>query len=154
MIQIASIEAPASMDHWDGFVDFIEQQAVIHLGQGKRSYSLRLACEEIISNIVRETQVEQSLGQFVTLSISTFLGVVNNERWLQVLILDNGPHFDPHFERERSVDVNQPLEERKPGGLGLFLVQKSVDKVEYLWVNSMNRYNLWMRLYDLVSGSQ
>jgi anti-sigma regulatory factor (Ser/Thr protein kinase) len=154
MTQFASIEAPASMDHWDEFVDFIEHQAGLHLGQGKRNYGLRLACEEIISNIVRETQDEQSLGQFVTLSISTLLGVVNQEHWLQVLILDNGPHYDPHFERERGVDVNQPLEERRPGGLGLFLVQKSVDKVEYLWVNSMNRYTLWMRLDEPASGSE
>ena len=148
MTQVASIEAPASMDHWDEFADFIEQQSAVYLGTGKRNYSLRLACEEIISNIVRETLDEQSQGQVVQLTISTLLGVINREHWLQVLIQDNGPHFDPHLEVDRDVDVNQPLENRRPGGLGLFLVQKSVDKVDYVWTDSRNCYLLWMRLAE------
>jgi|LauGreDrversion4_2_1035121.scaffolds.fasta_scaffold39584_3 serine/threonine-protein kinase RsbW len=148
MTQVASIEAPASMDHWDEFVDFIEQQAVAHLGPGKRNYGLRLACEEIISNIVRETQDEQAIGQRVILSISALVGVANHEHWLQVQISDNGPHFDPHLEQDRDVNVGQPLEERRPGGLGLFLVQKSVDRVEYLWAPPLNCYTLWMQIGD------
>jgi serine/threonine-protein kinase RsbW len=148
MSQVASIEAPASMDHWDEFVDFIEQQSVVHLGPGKRNYGLRLACEEIISNIVRETQDEQAIGQDVTLSISTLVGVVNHQHWFQVQIQDNGPHFDPLLEQERIVNVTQPLDERRPGGLGLFLVQKSVDKAEYLWAPPLNCYTLWMQLGD------
>ena len=55
---------------------------------------------------------------------------------------------DPHLEVDRDVDVNQPLENRRPGGLGLFLVQKSVDKVDYAWTNSRNCYLLWMRLAE------
>ena len=63
-------------------------------------------------------------------------------------IEDNGIHFDPDFADERQIELNQPIEQRQVGGLGLFLVQKSVDRVEYAWINDRNRYRLFVFTAD------
>lgn len=49
----------------------------------------------------------------------------------------NVERFDP--TRLRHVDVDAPLEERQPGGLGLFLVLKMVDSINYQYQNRQSR---------------
>ena len=47
-----------------------------------------------------------------------------------VSLVDNGgAEFDVTLKRD--VDTDSPLEERKPGGLGVHLVQNLVDTLEY-----------------------
>lgn len=41
----------------------------------------------------------------------------------------------------RHVDVDAPLEDRQPGGLGLFLVLKMVDSINYQYKNRQSRIN-------------
>lgn len=45
--------------------------------------------------------------------------------------------FDP--TSVASVDVNAPLEERSPGGLGLYLVMKMVDSIHYEYRNRQSK---------------
>lgn len=47
--------------------------------------------------------------------------------------------FDPTTLRH--VEVDAPLEERHPGGLGLFLVLKMVDSINYQYQNRQSRIN-------------
>ena len=39
----------------------------------------------------------------------------------------------------RNVDIEAPLEERRPGGLGLHLIQTMVDKLEYEYDDGTSR---------------
>ena len=41
--------------------------------------------------------------------------------------------------------INKPLEERPIGGLGIFLVMRSVDQFHYEYVDGRNRYVLTMK---------
>ena len=45
--------------------------------------------------------------------------------------------FDPTLERQ--VNVDAPLEEREPGGLGLFLILKMVDAINYEYHDRQSR---------------
>ena len=45
--------------------------------------------------------------------------------------------FDP--TRAASVDVDAPLNERSPGGLGLYLVMKMVDSIHYEYRNRQSK---------------
>lgn len=45
--------------------------------------------------------------------------------------------FDPR--RAPSVDVDTPLEQREPGGLGLFLVLKMVDSINYEYQDRVSK---------------
>jgi len=147
---IASFEADASMDHWEQFNDFVEVHASLYLGVGKRSYSLRLACEELFSNIIRHSRDDESIHS-VTLSINFFLCHGGDHHSLMIQIQDNGPFYDPHLEHQRDIPSHLPAKHRPIGGLGLFLVQQSVDRLDYAWVEQKNRYRLYMTL-DQAAG--
>jgi anti-sigma regulatory factor (Ser/Thr protein kinase) len=43
-------------------------------------------------------------------------------------------------------EINVPLEERKIGGLGIFLVRKMMDEVKYERVNNKNKLTLYKRI--------
>jgi anti-sigma regulatory factor (Ser/Thr protein kinase) len=48
---------------------------------------------------------------------------------VEMTIQDEGPAFDPLLLPEP--DVTAALDERRPGGLGVHLVRKLMDRVEY-----------------------
>ena len=144
---MSSTEASASMDSWDKLIRFIELTANHFLGtSGKQGYKLKLACEEILSNIIRETNSGKNKHQCAAIKLNCYLLSTEDNDWLMLEIQDNGPHFDPDIEAQREIQRDQPLHERKEGGLGLFLVQQSVDHLQYLFLHNWNTYRLWMRI--------
>lgn len=52
--------------------------------------------------------------------------------------------FDP--TEVRDVDVNAPLAERSPGGLGLYLVLKMVDSIHYEYRNRRSKVTFTIRV--------
>jgi len=139
---IEVLQVPASMDHWDEAMDFIAKQAEACLHNQRTIYKLRLACEEILSNVIRETSDDVLSGQEITLWISTYALHLESPPAFAIKIEDDGPHYDPDLGIERQVDVGVPISERKPGGLGLYLVQQSVDIAEYYYAANRNTYCL------------
>lgn len=97
-------------------------------------YAVELAAEELFTNVLRHNpaggdQIEIRLkveGEGVSLSLTDF----------------NAPPFDVQTEAP-AVDVNKALEDRKPGGLGLFLVKTMMDRVEYHHENGNSTVTLY-----------
>ena len=144
--EVAHIEATASMDNWDQFMEFATDQIDRAISDQSQSYKLKLAYEELISNIIRATTQEGSTADATNLEI---LALENSLDGHQVFVLrtrDTGPHFDPHFDDREGVDIDQPVHERQIGGLGLFLIQQSVDYVAYDWIDGKNTYDLCMKI--------
>lgn len=83
-------------------------------------FPVHLAMEELFVNMVHynptvttDIEVTVTVGDKVTVS----------------LVDNGGAEFDVTVKRD--VDTESPLEERKPGGLGVHLVQNLVDTLEY-----------------------
>ena len=108
------------LDSLAGLYEFSETvMAEEKLPDGVR-FPVHLAMEELFVNMVHynptvttDIEVTVTVGDAVTVS----------------LVDNGGAEFDVTTKRE--VDIDAPLEERKPGGLGVHLVQNLVDTLEY-----------------------
>lgn len=86
-------------------------------------FNLNLVLEEILTNIIFYAY-DDSNAHAIELNIA-----LENEN-IEIEIIDDGKPFNP-LERPEP-DVNQSLEARQIGGLGIFLVKKIMDKADYL----------------------
>jgi len=105
----------------------------------KSSYKLRLAVDEVATNIITHGYEEAGLtGQ---ISLTTLL----DENSLTIIVEDTGKAYDPQQSEAVEEDtITKPLEERKIGGLGLYLVMQGVDKFSYERLGDLNRHTFVM----------
>ncbi len=85
-------------------------------------FPVHLAMEELFVNMVK-------YNPDVTTDISAEVTVTPPEIVTVTLIDEGGVEFD--VTAERKVDIDAPLEERTPGGLGIHLIQNLADRLEY-----------------------
>lgn len=113
-------EFPRHLTSLAGLYEFTEEIMKAHdLPDGVR-FPVHLAMEELFVNMVHYNPT-------VTTDIEVGIDVADQ---VTVSLVDNGGvEFDVTTKRE--VDVDAPLEDRKPGGLGLHLIQNLVDSLEY-----------------------
>ena len=143
--ELGRIEAPASMDHWEHFIDFATEHIQRAIADESRAYKLKLAYEELISNIIRASNTNKSItGKTASLEVSLLLRDEDGVPWLVLRTSDTGIEFNPNFHQRTPIDTSQPVNERQIGGLGIFLIEQSVDKVSYDWINGKNVYELCM----------
>lgn len=137
-----SLELPASMEDWDDLFGFVQSEVTRCLDGHSKAYPLVLACEELLSNIIRYNSGLTEDGTPVTIRIRSQLQQSSAAPLFQLQISDNGPPFDPRFETLDTSVSEVPIEQRKVGGLGLFLIKTSVDHVGYAYVDRRNLYTL------------
>jgi anti-sigma regulatory factor (Ser/Thr protein kinase) len=87
------------------------------------AWPLHLALDEILSNIVRHAYAEGGQGREIEVGFRLKDGVV------ELTLLDDGLAFDPLTAPQP--DTTGPAEDRPVGGLGIFLLRKLMDHVEY-----------------------
>jgi sigma-B regulation protein RsbU (phosphoserine phosphatase) len=88
---------------------------------------IEIAVEEIFINIVNYAYGQE--GGKVKISIFTENGVT-------IKFEDNGRPFNP--DGQKAPDFNKPIKEREIGGLGIYMVKKIMDKVEYARMEDKN----------------
>jgi serine phosphatase RsbU (regulator of sigma subunit)/anti-sigma regulatory factor (Ser/Thr protein kinase) len=88
----------------------------------RETANLKLAADEACTNIIRHAYKGVSGGR-IQLEMSTGGGEI------ELKIADTGRSFD--FSRVKDPDLNQYVEIGKKGGLGIWLIKKMVDRVQY-----------------------
>ncbi len=96
--------------------------------------TLRLILEELLVNIAKHGYGGAESGR-----IRLELNVSANR--VHIVVEDEAPPFNP-FADAPAPDLESELEEREPGGLGLFLVRSLVDRADYRWTGRGNRVEL------------
>ena len=139
------VEQKASMDNWELFIENAASAITKGLKDESKIYKLKLAYEELISNIIRAAQ-ERNEGDVVSLGISCAVTDQNGEKFFTLQTEDDGVPFDPGFNATDSVDVDQHIDEREIGGLGIFLIKQSVDSANYGWRDGKNINQISMRI--------
>ncbi|MDR0290884.1 MAG: SpoIIE family protein phosphatase [Treponema sp.] len=91
---------------------------------------IELACEEVFANIVQYADANEAV-------IDCRLESSPNRATMTLVFCDRGRSFNPLEHSDP--DITLPLEERKPGGLGLLIVKKTMDTMQYSREKGMNR---------------
>jgi serine/threonine-protein kinase RsbW len=112
---------PATLPHVNGVVELVSALAAAAGISPERQMRLELAVEEAVTNLCRHAYAGR--GGELTVRINT------TESALAVELEDAGPPFDPLAAPPP--DLTLGLEQRRPGGLGIFLIRRSVDDVAY-----------------------
>ena len=94
----------------------------------KHIYALNIAADEIFSNIAKYGFTHEA-GEVDIL-------VETGESGVRLTFTDSGRPFNP-LEAD-DPDITKKAEEREPGGLGIFMVKKLMDKTEYRYENGRN----------------
>ena len=87
----------------------------------KTAFCINLVAEELFTNMVRHNE---GGGDQITVSIER----LDNRVHLELVDIDVDP-FDPETAEVPPVEAG--IEERRPGGLGIYLVKKMVDDLNY-----------------------
>jgi serine/threonine-protein kinase RsbW len=88
-------------------------------------FAVNLAVEELFTNMVKYNADSPS---------EIAVQMIRRDDRLEVSVSDLEAHpFDVTRVDEARVDL--PLEQRRPGGLGLHLVKKMMDDIDYDWSN-------------------
>ena len=125
---------PRNLDSLSPLYEFAE--AVLEtndISPGVR-FPIHLAMEELFVNMVK---YNPTVPTDITVEVTvTFLGEATNDATSSkevtvTLVDDGGVEFD--VTAKRQVNIDAPLEERTPGGLGIHLIQNLVDGLEYTY---------------------
>ena len=81
-----------------------------------------LAVDEACTNIIKHAYKYSPEGN-ITVKLKS------GKKKLSITIIDEGGHFDP--QRIPEPDLEKMQHERRGGGLGIFLMKKLMDEVEY-----------------------
>ena len=99
-------------------------------------FDLKLVVDEACSNIVVHGYEGLTPGP-----IGLSFAVSGDE--IVITITDQAPPFDP---KDAPIpDLDAPASERRPGGLGWYLIRELVDRIEYEPLKSGNRLTLVKR---------
>lgn len=99
----------------------------------KDVYDILIAVDEILSNIVYYAYGAGGNGKIDI----TFLV---DDRKVELEFSDEGVEFDPL--KKKDPDTSVPVDKREIGGLGIFLVKKLMNSVEYSRVGEKNKLKI------------
>ena len=112
--------------------DFLDQIAC----PMKSRIQINIVIDEIFGNICHYAY-KDSVGA-VTVRVESG----NTPKAVFLTFTDNGIPYNPLDTEDP--DITLSSEERKIGGLGIYLVKKNMDEMKYEYVNQQNR--LWMEI--------
>ena len=91
--------------------------------------SLNLVLEEAFTNVVQYAYTDKNEHEIDLI-------VEKNGNELEIMLIDDGEPYDPTEQKEP--DINLSAEERPIGGLGIFLIKKTMDDVKYFRKDEKN----------------
>ena len=119
----------ASMDELNNVLKFIGD-GIKDIKDSKLLKKFNLVVEEIFVNIVSYAYSDNDTNNTVTISIK------DNVDKTIITFIDSGKHFNPLIKDDP--DLSLSVDERPIGGLGIYLVKKMMDNVEYEYKDNKN----------------
>ncbi|NGP89125.1 ATP-binding protein [Fodinibius halophilus] len=128
-----SISVQASTEHLSEVRDFVAKHASEFGFAPQDVDDIRLAVDEAYTNIIKHAYKNDRQK-----SVDIELGYNSQKFWIS--LLDTGDAFDP--SNYSKPDVRQKIKEKKRGGVGVYLIRKLMDDVEYQTKGSVNEIRM------------
>jgi anti-sigma regulatory factor (Ser/Thr protein kinase) len=126
------LTVPGQPDAVTQLMDYVAFAAAAAGLDEQRTYRLCLAVDEIATNVVNYAYDRGRVTGELTIAAD------QTDDGLVVVLEDSGAPFDPR-EAPAPGDLDRPLEERKEGGLGIYLALWGVDDLRYERAGGVNR---------------
>lgn len=126
---MARMIMPAKLENLEKLQNFIYEFAANHLSP-ERTQQVQLATEEALVNIFNYAYPEDIDGKL------TVICSVDDNNNLCIKFEDNGRAFD--MLSIEDPDTGLSIDERPIGGLGILLIRKMVDNVDYYRKDNKN----------------
>lgn len=115
------------------FMEKLESYQTSHIPNERNYFDLRLCLEELIVNVFQHGKSEDLQNK-----IEVNVKIVNEPDKIIAEVFDNAKRFNI-LKNNHVVDTRSGLEDRKIGGLGIHLVKKLSDSLEYVPMNQGNK---------------
>ncbi len=136
------------LDNWDNLRGAIQAFSCRHnIGTADRT-SLELAAEEWFVNLVMHgcgQQDSASSRHVRDVEVSLWM---DGDKQVSIRFTDAGPPFNPLEHPEP--DTAMAAEDREIGGLGIYLIKKSMDHCTYRRIEDRNQFTLCKRVQATV----
>ena len=129
------LTVPGDLTYLDAIALFVLKAAKLAGLDRQTSYKLRLAVDEIATNIIQHGYAEADLQGEITCHAEL------NGACLTIIVEDWGIAYD-YCKYTNPDSLQKPLTERPIGGLGIYLAIQSVDDFQYQRLDSCNRHLL------------
>jgi anti-sigma regulatory factor (Ser/Thr protein kinase) len=130
VMRVSEIMVDATVENMDKVVSFVEEQLDAIDCPMKAKTQINIAIDELFSNISFYAY-NPEVG-----TATVRVDVENNPPAVVVTFIDQGKEYNP-LEKDEP-DITASAEDRPIGGLGVFMVKKMMDAIEYEYKNGQN----------------
>ena len=132
------MDIAATLENLDAVMAFVDQQLEEAGCSMKTQMQIDLAVEEVYVNIAHYAYNPEIGGVTIRVQIE--------EEPLEIILtfIDKGKPYDPLAKEDP--DVTLAVEDRQIGGLGIFMVKKSMDNISYEYNEGRNILTLKKKL--------
>lgn len=129
--KLRSITLPAELEKLEEVQDFVQAIMDEEEVSMKLSCTVNIAVEEMFVNVCHYAYGEDGGDVTVEAGIISQSGLAGDEgaKAIRIRLTDSGIPYDPLAKEDP--DITLPAEERPIGGLGIYMVKKSMDRVSY-----------------------
>ncbi len=127
---MTELTVTATVENIDTVTDFVNQQLEALDCPMKAQMQIDIAIDELFGNIAHYAY-NPKVGQ-ATVRVE----VIENPLAVTITFIDNGVPYDPLAKADP--DTTLSAEERETGGLGIYMVKKSMDDITYEYKDGQN----------------
>lgn len=145
MMEILKI--PAQMKYLDDILNMTETHLETFDCSEKTLYQIQVSIEEVFTNIVsyaydNEDGLVEVQCHVTSSTVDTEDQKTESTIW--ITLSDKGKPYNPLEKPDP--DFSIPFEDRGIGGLGIYMVKKFMDYMDYRYVNGCNQFTIGKKL--------
>ena len=120
----------AAIENIPAVTSFVEEQLEQVGCPMKAMMQINIAIDELFGNIAQYAYTPKTGKATVRVEVT------ENPMAVVITFIDDGVPYDPLAKADPNVSL--PADERQIGGLGIFMVKKSMDEINYEYKNGQN----------------